>query len=337
MNTSKRLAFTLVELLVVIAIIGILIGMLLPAVQQVREAARRVTCANNLKQQALGSLNYESAFAKLPHGYGFNDTAKGGNWRKTWSWSARILPFIEQNNVHDVLEVSSREFNSVLPWANWSNWDPAKVAAMRTNIDVFRCPSDPSEEDINISTAFCSNGVPDSHKPAKSNYAAVYAYKYSNWYNSNSRPAPQVEGCFGPQNGIDLGYITDGTSNTFLLGERDSAHGSAYWVGVGNVNSEAAWSSPKAVGRVFLFKPNPPLIGRYYSAFASMHPGGLNFAFADGSVHFIAESISFDNGKLYNGAPHRWWHNFDQMDPSTFGVYQKLGCRADGQPLGGEF
>lgn len=91
------------------------------------------------------------------------------------------------------------------------------------------------------------------------------------------------------------------------------------------------------IGRVFLFKPNCPLIGRYYSAFASQHPAGLNFAFADGSVHFLPDNINFDNGLLKNGSPHGWWNQFSEMDPTTFGVYQKLGCKDDGQPVGYEF
>ena len=157
--------------------------------------------------------------------------------------------------------------------------------------------------------------------------------QYTSWSVSNTPPEPQ--GCFGPQEGVEISRITDGTSNTFLIGERSSTHGGAYWVGVGNTVSEADWSSPKAVGRVFLFKPNPPLgIDRYYSAFSSLHPGGLNFVFADGSVHFISENVEFDNGLTNSGSAHGWWHSFDEMDASTFGVYQKLGCKADGQTVG---
>lgn len=172
--------------------------------------------------------------------------------------------------------------------------------------------------------------------PATSNYVGVYAYQYTNWYVGSEEPGT-TEGIFQHQNGSTIASITDGTSNTMMIGERDTDHGAGYWVGVGNVVSEASWSSPKVIGRVFLMKPNGPLIGRYYSAFASNHPGGLNFAFGDGSVHFIPESIDFDNGLLTDGSPHRWWNTFNEMDPKTFGVYQKLGCKNDGAPLGYEF
>ena len=321
--------FTLVELLVVIAIIGILIGMLLPAVQQVREAARKSTCLNNLKQQAIGIHNFESTFEKFPPSYGYNDRGQWGYWRRAWGWGARILPYIEQNNVSDVLQVTKSEFHQSISGGH-STWIPERVEAMRRPIEIFRCPSDGNAPDINKSTAFVSSGVPDTKKPALSHYAGVYAYQYSNW--SGGEP-PVTQGCFRPQYGIEMADITDGTSNTFLVGERSYSHGAAYWVGVGNVGSEAAWSSPKVCGRVFLFKPNPPLVGRYYSAFASEHPGGLCFSMADGSVQFISENIEYNNGLTNWGAPHRWWHRFDEMDSSTFGAYQKLGCRADGQTV----
>ena len=331
----KISGFTLVELLVVIAIIGILIGMLLPAVQQVREAARRSTCQNNLKQLALALMNYETAFTKFPPGYGFNKESNADSWNKAWGWGARVLPYLEQDNVYDVLGVSRREFEEALPGGNWNSWDPEVVGAMQANLTVFRCPSD-TGSDINTTADFASASVPETHMPATSNYAGVYAYQYTNWY-VGSEPPERTQGVFHHQNGSTMTNIIDGTSNTLIVGERSTSHGAAYWVGVGNVVSEDSWSSPKVIGRVFLFKPNPPLVNRYYSAFSSEHAAGLNFAFADGSVHFLADSIEFDNGLLLNGSPHNWWNSFEEMDASTFGVYQKLGCKSDGEPASSDF
>jgi prepilin-type processing-associated H-X9-DG protein len=204
------------------------------------------------------------------------------------------------------------------------------LAAIRTPIDGYLCPSDPAPSKINDTIDFCHSGGPDTTKPAMSNYAGVYAYQYSNWGASPTAGVPQHQGAMRGQQGTRMAEITDGTSNTFAVGERGYTHQAAYWVGVGNVNSEAGWSSPKAVGRVFLFRPNPPILNRYYSAFSSQHPGGLNFVYCDGSVHFIPDTINFNNGAGNNG----WAVPWGNVDKTTIGVYQRLGARNDGQPVG---
>ena len=332
-RTSRNSGFTLVELLVVIAIIGVLVGLLLPAVQAAREAARRMSCSNNMKQIGLAMHNFHDTFGRFPSGYGFNDIDNAGSWVKAWGWGARILPFMEQAPLSDVLGVNSREFNDALPGNDSSSWPAIELAAIRTTIPTYRCPSDIGPE-INNTTDFCHSGGPDSTKPATSNYAGVYAYQFSNW-NPSGDP-PKTNGVFQPQRGTRFADIVDGTSNTLMVGERGWEHDAAYWVGVGNVNSEDAWSSPKAVGRVFLYKPNTPTIGRYYSAFSSYHPGGLHFVLADGSVSFIAETIDSNDGRKLDGSPLHWSTPFDQIDKSTLGVYQRLGCRDDGQPTNRE-
>ena len=132
---SKRTAFTLVELLVVIAIIGILIGMLLPAVQSVREAARRTACANNMRQMALACLNHESALMRLPVGHHAVDMRPVGGdldpW-DYWGWRTHILPFIEQKSLFDEFDLSQR---------------PVENGFFSTDIPMFVCPSDPDIND----------------------------------------------------------------------------------------------------------------------------------------------------------------------------------------------
>ena len=179
-SRSARTGFTLIELLVVIAIIAILIALLLPAVQQAREAARRMSCKNNLKQIGVAMHNFHDTYQELPAGYGFNDIANAANWTKAWGWGARILPYIEQENLYNLLGVGTREFDQALPGNNSSSWPADMVAAIRTPIAIYRCPSDITPGDINTSVDFCHSGGPDSTKPAVSNYVGVYAYQYSN-------------------------------------------------------------------------------------------------------------------------------------------------------------
>jgi prepilin-type N-terminal cleavage/methylation domain-containing protein/prepilin-type processing-associated H-X9-DG protein len=328
MNFRRKSGFTLVELLVVIAIIGILVGLLLPAVQAAREAARRMQCSNNLKQIGLGLHMHHNSFNVLPPGYGFNDISKAADWRKAWGWGARILPFIEQPGLFDKLGVSSREFDEAMPGNASGTWPAVVVDAMRTEVPTYRCPSDIGPT-INNSTDFCHSAGPDDKKPALSNYAGVYGHQFSNWGTGGG--VPKTQGAIQIQSGNSFSTIQDGLANTFLIGERGWAHGGAYWVGVGNTNDEAAWSSPKTIGRVFLHKLNGPLVGRFYSSFSSYHKGGAQFLFADGSVHFISDMIESTDGFLKAGGNTGWWHTYSEIDLSTVGLYQKLGLRADGQ------
>ncbi len=218
---SRKDAFTLVELLVVIAIIGVMVGLLLPAVQAAREAARRMTCSNNMKQIGLGLHMHHDTYNELPAGIGYNTQSKGANWQKVWGWGARILPFIEQPGLYETLRVGSMEFDEVMPGNNSATWPQRIVDAMRTPIGTYRCPSDISP-DINDSTDFCHSGGPGDKKPATSNYIGVYAHQYSNW-DPTTNP-PELRGVFQHQNGNDFNSILDGLANTMMVGERGWQH-----------------------------------------------------------------------------------------------------------------
>ncbi len=217
-SDSRRAAgFTLVELLVVIAIIGILVGLLLPAVQAAREAARRMQCSNNLKQQALGCLNYESANKRLPAmqgGTGQAHPCAFGGQRVCMSGWYMILPYMEQTPFYNMLTAWNRE-----PW-NTGNFN--NTAGYKTRVPFLECPSDSGEsEPTNAgrtvglnSYAFCSGD----------NYAMSQTLdggeERADCNRSLRKLAINNRGIFGRLNFPSLAVVTDGTSNTILTGER---------------------------------------------------------------------------------------------------------------------
>ena len=313
---KSRKAFTLVELLVVIAIIGILIGMLLPAVQQVREAARRVDCGNKMRQLALSMHNYESAHMHFPHGMQSRDlsTHDAGDtlFRHGLNFGSIILPFVEQNAQQQFIRELSQNFT--VP--RWWGGDPWVDHAL-TPLAVFVCPSCPMGELNNVRA--------NSH--AKSNYVGICGHKLDRDLNQitdliqvtdNPGPVSSPEAQFGIEfpgilfvnSETTFGQITDGSSNTFLLSERDGNFMGIDEDGVSRTRGASTWCGANRVGWMNqclaatdinpLHTLNSTSVGnsqRWY-AVSSQHPGGANFARADGSVFFVADSIS---GATYQG------------------------------------
>lgn len=327
MSTSTRNkstgGFTLVELLVVIAIIGILIGMLLPAVQAVREAARRSECMNQVRQLPLSALNFESALMRLPAGsehvtpLDFFNTGTNGNDSNSfgWGWRAKILPFMEQGNIFDQLDFTM------------SFTDGPNPALVTQVVGTFICPSDP----LIAETPHRVGGV----DMAMSSYVG----NGGSLLDSFARPSSWDDGVLmrctdNRYLGIQLGDISDGTSNTFFCGETISY---AIALDRGFVWDPAMYAAStgtnaaRTLGQVRTghgeFNPIADLavetLESLRNSFASNHTGGAVFAFVDGSTHFIADSI--DHNNLTRA----------ERDSGTLpGTYQRLFSRNDGNVLG---
>jgi prepilin-type N-terminal cleavage/methylation domain-containing protein/prepilin-type processing-associated H-X9-DG protein len=361
---SQR-GFTLVELLVVIAIIGVLIALLLPAVQAAREAARRSQCTNNLKQLMLAVHMYADTYGRLPvRQSGTGHLAAVGQRLRISGW-VQLAPYIEQQGLYQT--------------AMQANNDPWSAGTWQLSVlPVLNCPSD--NGDIaprgsnrgTTSYAFCSG---DSYEAS-----AHSATERSDVNQSLAlRDVPiRNRGVFGRQDYNSWAHITDGTSNTIALAERsrprrDNDRGSAiddtsgdvssyvpltcraYWAGnqyiptapifTGDTSPGYRWGDGAAYFAAVstILPPNSAVclvragwtgISGHFSpgiwTATSEHPGGVNVAMADGSVRFISETI--DTGNLGVVAP-----SPTSTGPSPYGVWGALGTKAGGEPLGSTF
>jgi prepilin-type N-terminal cleavage/methylation domain-containing protein len=319
----KARGFTLIELLVVIAIIAILIGLLLPAVQKVREAAARMSCSNNLKQLGLAALNYESAYGKLPPSLVVNLGMPPGSPGQpgfpypavVHSWAPNFLPYIEQQQLF-------ARYNMAFPWFSSPAivpGTPDNQAVLRAPIKTFICPSTPQGAERRVSGAFTFGapfpyselGVTDYATNSSINPGSITFFGYpagTTQLQLFSAMRPQLEGAGLPLIGFPamqpnaMTGILDGTSNTILLSE--SAGRPGFYIGgrldPSRTNQDGGWGHHEndygldgAVSKADRTSPGNCVINCHNdNETYSFHPGGAMHVFADGGVRFVRESIT---------------------------------------------
>ncbi len=280
---SLRRGFTLIELLVVIAIIGILVALILPAVQQAREAARRTQCRNNLKQIGLALHNYHDSFLMFPPGYiavgnGPHPAHDGTNGA---GWATMILPQLEQGNLYDL-------FNS-----NLSIADPANDEFRQQPLAVFRCPSDrqPDLWDIKHEDG---SGTVLARLPIANYVGSFGKEEVSGCENAPGTPPVRSSGqCVGSgplyhNSSVPLRQFSDGTNHTLLVGERRTNKTEGWlstWVGMVPEGRDAFVRVLGSVDHL----PNDP--ASHFDDFSSHHTGGAHFLLGDGHVQYISDSM----------------------------------------------
>jgi prepilin-type N-terminal cleavage/methylation domain-containing protein/prepilin-type processing-associated H-X9-DG protein len=306
---GSRRGFTLIELLVVIAIIAILIGLLVPAVQKVREAAARASCSNNLKQLALAAHNYHDARQEFPREMVRNPG---------WGWGALILPYLEQENLYNQL---NPVLSAALPVATTLF---NGVPLLQQPLSAFRCPSDGGPP----TNSFYSN-------PANATVDNGYA---SSNYVCNQQVIPHVT---FPR--VRIANLTDGTTNTFLLGERRlqidplaNRYTGAIFIGIARgSDSQLTFHATTPINTPSFNSTSltDASVGdgtrRLRFAISSAHSGGAQFAFADGSVRFVNQNIASNPAAVAASAT---TNGSDLTGPGF--TYQNLMARNDGNVVG---
>ncbi len=342
MRYRSKAGFTLVELLVVIAIIGVMVGLLLPAVQAAREAARRMSCSNNLKQLGLALHTYHDVHRGLPPGYINNAPALNGpvsgNFAQ-WAWGAFLLPQLEQAPLFDQLEVGRINLSIALTVGGATD----KTELVNKAVPAFICPSDSgplvhtvADQLRNSGNGWVNTGI------AKSNYMGVNTTR--RWHSGGRLTGPDAgrpsqwnpnppnasncpNGLFLRDRSVNFRDISDGLSNTFAIGERVYQYATpagtpvvcraGVWLGNDIENEQL--TIHRSLGTL-VNVINSTDFATCVRGFAGPHPGGIQFAFADGSVHFISESID-----------HVPWNTSGNDNVDS--VLERLGARDDGQSV----
>jgi prepilin-type N-terminal cleavage/methylation domain-containing protein len=323
---ERRTGFTLIELLVVIAIIAILIGLLLPAVQKIREAANRMKCSNNLKQIALAAHNYESANGEFP--VALRQDTTGASLGSLIGVLGQILPYVEQDNVYRMIPPAMLQPNYVGNWWGSISYGPNApgITAARTKISTYVCPSDGNQW-TQASGVFIGLVISGS---------TLFGYYNANGGNATDAGRGNYLGCggmfgsayiypgtFGANAKVQTKFadITDGTSNTFMFGETLGGEETGQrqyaltWMGAGSLPTYWGLPSP----------------GQWYT-FGSKHSGVVQFAYGDGSVRRLRKGIAT--------TPDQDWYQYNQTSQTEWRNFQRVSGQADGEnvnfgPIGG--
>jgi prepilin-type N-terminal cleavage/methylation domain-containing protein len=342
-----RGAFTLVELLVVIAIIGILVALLLPAIQAAREAARRTQCVNNLKQFGLALQNYHDVYKRFPvggvsHGWQPGQNCTGavadhyclewdtGETSPSIGWQVRVLPFAEQQTLWDQVQPEGDRMHIAYFNATVDN-RPARL----TQVPYTRCPSDGTEgQDSNWAQTNYSGSLGSTVTPSANGACQPWStpgvhYENPGGGSGHGNDTDHIPGWGGKRNisgmfgrlgiNISMSDVKDGTSNTIMIGEilpMCHDHGGGWWHYNGMGNAHASTSAPvnefnTCIQSTRISNPacTPQNNWNYSWGFRSSHPGGCQFVLVDGTVKFISEDVNY-------------------------ATYQSLGGRQDGNPIG---
>ena len=283
-NRSRR-GFTLIELLVTIAIIAVLVALLLPAVQQAREAARRSQCRNNLKQFGIALHDYHEIYQTLPPGYVSLFDAAGNDTGPGWGWGARLLPQLEQSSLIEQLNL------------NVGIEQVANSSRRTTKVSVFLCPSDSVPDrwltvQRNPSTGVFIANIGDV---GSANYVGMFG---------TFEPGVGGDGLFFRNSRVALRDITDGTSTTLAIGERSFRLGEATWTGavtgaviVPDGSDGVGTGPPEYASSLVLGHAgdgySPGAARSHVNQFYSLHGDGVHFVYADGHVGFLSSSLDY--------------------------------------------
>ncbi len=288
MNARARRGFTLVELLVVIAIIGILVALLLPAVQAARESARRAQCLNNFKQVGLACQNYLANKKTFPIGVkmwergGCNNPEDKPSY-SGFSWSAYILPYMEEESVYDRMDLT-REY---------AIRTPPNYQMGATFIQSYLCPSSPTRPGL---VGCCTGPYPGNSKNDAEDLAVTHivgvsdsiswACRSSGTLGATEWPKNDADGMLYHLSTVGVEKVTDGTSHTLLVGEvvsgLDGTYAGYFW---------PTWNVLHTRNGINAMRPDNFTWLQAVGSFGSSHVAGCHFAFADGSSHFVSENV----------------------------------------------